>query len=736
MNNIIDFININRDRYVDELKAYLAIPSISALPEHAADVRRCAEWTRRRDAPHRPAERPADRDARQSRRLRRLARRPGRADDPVLRALRRAAGRSARAVGVAAVRGDRSRRRDLRARRGRRQGPGLHALQGHRGAPEAERHAAVQHQDHSRGRGGSRAARTSTTSSASTRTSSPPTSSSSPTRAMFDRGVPSICYGLRGLVYFQIDLRGTQDRPALGVVRRRGREPGVRARADPRADEGPRRPHQDPRLLRRRAGAAGRRSGSSGSALPFNEKQYRKELGAPKLFGESGYTTLERMWARPTFEVNGLLSGFTGEGAKTVIPAVAMAKVSMRLVPDQDPDKIAKLFEAYVQKIAPKTVEREGHAHARRQAVDDRVRQPVRAGGRPRDREGLRQGAGVHPRRRIDSGRLDVPGRARRCRRCCSASACRTRTRTRRTRSSISATSTTASSRRRTCTRRLARSPEPIAAIPTARLRRRAEAPARVLRPAADAAARSVCAVRLGSDELPRGAAQARGRAGGASPHPRAHPRLDLEDAAARSSTRRPGWRGRISTSACGRSVPAPMSFRRRPDLAKALAGSVLAARRALRNLPQVGAPGRGRMLLFAGDAPVIPVDPVTARVTVRLGLCDVGSRRAARVAAGAARARRHRPAGRSRRDAAWCSCSSTTGSRPARSTIRTAACARSPTCARSPRRGRPETAGSGGRALRAAPRGAPPTTSRSTSIVTPEMSVVTKSASASAEAG
>ena len=82
-----------------------------------------------------------------------------------------------------------------------------------------------------------------------------------------------------------------------------------------------------------------------------------KELGAPKLFGESGYSTLERVWARPTFEVNGLLGGFTGEGAKTVIPAVAMAKVSMRLVPDQDPDKIAKLFEDYVKKVAPKTVE-------------------------------------------------------------------------------------------------------------------------------------------------------------------------------------------------------------------------------------------------------------------------------------------------------------------------------------------------------------------------------------------
>jgi acetylornithine deacetylase/succinyl-diaminopimelate desuccinylase-like protein len=91
--------------------------------------------------------------------------------------------------------------------------------------------------------------------------------------------------------------------------------------------------------------------------LPFNEKKYRKDLGAPKLAGEKDYTVLERVWARPTFEVNGILGGFTGEGAKTVIPAVAMAKVSMRLVPDQHPDTIADLFEKYLRKVTPKTVE-------------------------------------------------------------------------------------------------------------------------------------------------------------------------------------------------------------------------------------------------------------------------------------------------------------------------------------------------------------------------------------------
>jgi acetylornithine deacetylase/succinyl-diaminopimelate desuccinylase-like protein len=173
---------------------------------------------------------------------------------------------------------------------------------------------------------------------------------------MFDRGIPSICYGLRGLVYFQIDLRGTRSdlhsgsfggavaNPAMVLAQilaqmkdRSGRIkiPGF---------------YDDVRELRDEERAEFRK-------LPFNETRYRKELGAPKLFGESGYTTLERVWGRPTFEVNGVLAGFTGDGAKTVIPAVAMAKVSMRLVPDQDPDRIAELFQAYVTKVAPKTVE-------------------------------------------------------------------------------------------------------------------------------------------------------------------------------------------------------------------------------------------------------------------------------------------------------------------------------------------------------------------------------------------
>jgi acetylornithine deacetylase/succinyl-diaminopimelate desuccinylase-like protein len=173
---------------------------------------------------------------------------------------------------------------------------------------------------------------------------------------MFQRGVPSICYGLRGLVYYQIDLRGTKTdlhsgsfggavaNPAfvLAQILAQMKDRGGRVRIPGFYD--------DVRPLTEEERQQWRR-------LPFDERRYRRELGAPKLYGERGYSTLERVWARPTFEVNGLLAGFTGEGAKTVIPAVAMAKVSMRLVPDQDPDKIAQLFEAYVRKIAPPTVE-------------------------------------------------------------------------------------------------------------------------------------------------------------------------------------------------------------------------------------------------------------------------------------------------------------------------------------------------------------------------------------------
>jgi acetylornithine deacetylase/succinyl-diaminopimelate desuccinylase-like protein len=170
--------------------------------------------------------------------------------------------------------------------------------------------------------------------------------------AMFAPGLPSILSSLRGLAYFQIDVQGpAQDlhsgsyggavvNPAMALARILATLhdvdghitiPGFydKVRA------------WDARVLQQM------------KALPFGAEHFRAETGATALGGERGYTVLEQLWTRPTCEVNGLLSGYTGEGAKTVLPARAMAKVSCRLVPDQDPAEIERLMASHVARVAP-----------------------------------------------------------------------------------------------------------------------------------------------------------------------------------------------------------------------------------------------------------------------------------------------------------------------------------------------------------------------------------------------
>lgn len=96
---------------------------------------------------------------------------------------------------------------------------------------------------------------------------------------------------------------------------------------------------------------------------PFDEKIYKKELHIEELQGEEGYTTIERTGIRPTLDVNGIWGGYIGEGAKTVLPSKAFAKISMRLVPDQHPKDIEKLFQKHFEKIAPKSVKVKVTAH-------------------------------------------------------------------------------------------------------------------------------------------------------------------------------------------------------------------------------------------------------------------------------------------------------------------------------------------------------------------------------------
>ena len=89
------------------------------------------------------------------------------------------------------------------------------------------------------------------------------------------------------------------------------------------------------------------------AALPFDEEEYRQQLGVDELFGEKGRSTLERRWTRPTLEINGLTSGYQGEGSKTIVPSKASAKLSCRLVSDQDPNKIAELLRARIAEVCP-----------------------------------------------------------------------------------------------------------------------------------------------------------------------------------------------------------------------------------------------------------------------------------------------------------------------------------------------------------------------------------------------
>ena len=173
--------------------------------------------------------------------------------------------------------------------------------------------------------------------------------------AMFAPSQPSILFSLRGLAYFQIDVTGPAVdlhsgsyggaviNPATALARiiatmhdENGHiaipgfydnvlewEPAVREQ------------------MRK---------------LPFDEEEFRVEAGAPVLGGEAGYTVLERLWSRPTCEVNGIVSGYTDEGAKTVLPCGAMAKVSCRLVPGQTPAEIERKMRAHVERVAPKGV--------------------------------------------------------------------------------------------------------------------------------------------------------------------------------------------------------------------------------------------------------------------------------------------------------------------------------------------------------------------------------------------
>ena len=355
MEKVVDYIHVQRDRYIEELKQYLAIPSVSALPEHQGDVRKCGEWTaehmrqiglqnvRLIDTPGNPVVYADWLGAPGAPTILFYGHYDVQPVDPVelwetppfeatvregeLYARGAADDKGQVFMHFKAVEAHMKQNGRLPVNmkffiEGEEEVGSLHLDQFVRDNKQMLAADVVVISD----------------------------------SAMFAREIPSICYGLRGLVYYQIDLRGTKSDLHSGVFGGAVANPAFVL----------------PQMLAQMKDKSGKvkitgfyddvreltpEERAEWKKLPFDEKAYRKELGAPKLTGEAGYSVLERTWGRPTFEVNGLLSGFTGEGPKTVIPALSMAKVSMRLVPNQNPDTIAKLFEAYVKKIAPSTVE-------------------------------------------------------------------------------------------------------------------------------------------------------------------------------------------------------------------------------------------------------------------------------------------------------------------------------------------------------------------------------------------
>jgi acetylornithine deacetylase/succinyl-diaminopimelate desuccinylase-like protein len=173
---------------------------------------------------------------------------------------------------------------------------------------------------------------------------------------MFAKGVPSICYSLRGLSYMEVEVTGPNRDLHSGSFGGSVHNPVqalcelIASLHDKNGKITVKGFYDDVRPLTKV-------ERNSFKKLPFKDREYAKDLGVAQLYGEKGFTTLERLWSRPTLECNGIWGGYTGEGAKTVLPAKAFAKISMRLVPDQTSAKAAKLFEKHFKKIAPKTID-------------------------------------------------------------------------------------------------------------------------------------------------------------------------------------------------------------------------------------------------------------------------------------------------------------------------------------------------------------------------------------------
>jgi acetylornithine deacetylase/succinyl-diaminopimelate desuccinylase-like protein len=172
----------------------------------------------------------------------------------------------------------------------------------------------------------------------------------------FADGLPTLCVGLRGMIYTELEVRGAKTDLHSGMYGGAAPNPFV-ALAQIIAKLKDENGHILIPGIYDDVVAPSSEEMAAWKSLPFDEEHYREnEVGASKLIGESDYSVLERTWSRPTLDVHGIPGGFIGAGAKTVIPAKAVAKISMRLVPNMTPAKSFERYKTYVEKIAPQGV--------------------------------------------------------------------------------------------------------------------------------------------------------------------------------------------------------------------------------------------------------------------------------------------------------------------------------------------------------------------------------------------
>jgi acetylornithine deacetylase/succinyl-diaminopimelate desuccinylase-like protein len=174
---------------------------------------------------------------------------------------------------------------------------------------------------------------------------------------MFAPGLPTLCVGLRGMIYTEVEAQGARVDLHSGLYGGAAPNPFVALAQVIAALKDPQGRIRIPGFYDRVAEPSPDEL-EAWKRLPFNEAEYHKaEIGSRELTGEPEFSVLERTWARPTMDVHGMPGGFVGAGAKTVIPAKATAKISFRLVPDMDPQESFGLFKSYVEALRPEGVD-------------------------------------------------------------------------------------------------------------------------------------------------------------------------------------------------------------------------------------------------------------------------------------------------------------------------------------------------------------------------------------------